>query len=55
MDYRILNVFTDYYDQLTDGQFVEGCIGVTDRQEIITLNACLALIYTINKIFKEDN
>lgn len=55
MDYRILNLFIDYYDQLTVGQFVEGCIGVTDQEEIKLLNACLASIYTINKIFKEDN
>ncbi len=54
MDTRIINLFTDYYDRLTDGRYVEGCMGTSDPQEIMVLNASLASVYTINHLLKEE-
>ena len=55
MDTKILNIFTNYYDYLKDGHLVEGCLGITDSEEINTVNAAIAAVYTINKLLKEDN
>lgn len=52
---RILNTFTDYYDQLTNEKYTEGCIGCTDPQEIKVVNVGIATALTINKIIEEKN
>lgn len=54
MNERILNTFIDYYDLFTAGKWVEGCIGISDAEEIKLLNASLASIHTIYKLLKED-
>lgn len=53
-DTRIFNIFTDYYDQLTDSHLTEGSIGCIDPEEIRIVNVGIATALTINKILKGE-
>lgn len=51
---RIFNIFTDYYDQLTDSKITEGSIGCTEPEEVRIVNVGIAIALTINKILKGE-
>lgn len=51
---RIMNMFCDYYDELTDSHLTEGCTGILDSNELATVNAGIATAFTINKLLEED-
>lgn len=33
-DTRIMHIYTDFYDELTDSHLVEGCTGISDPNEL---------------------
>ncbi len=53
-DARVMNIFIDFYDEITDSHLVEGCTGIMDPIELQTVIAGIASTLTINKILKED-
>lgn len=52
-DTRILNIFCDFHDELVDSHLVEGCMGITDPNELVNVNAGIATALTINKLLEE--
>lgn len=53
-DTRIMHIYTDFYDELTNSHLVEGCTGISDPNELQVVIAGIASTLTINKILKED-
>ena len=51
---RIMNVFIDYYDELTDSHLTEGCTGISDPEELSRINAGIATALTIKKLLEEE-
>lgn len=51
---RIMNMFCDYYDELVDSHLTEGCTGISDPNELATVNAGIATAFIINKLLEED-
>ena len=53
-DARVMNIFIDFYDEITDSHLVEGCTGIADPNELQIVIAGIASTLTINKLLKED-
>jgi len=52
-DTRILNMFCDIHDELVDSHLTEGCMGISDPNELASVNAGIATALTINKLLEE--
>ncbi len=47
-------MFCDFHDELVDSRLAEGCMGITDPNELVNVNAGIATALTINKLLKEQ-
>lgn len=52
---RVMNMFIDFYDELSCGKLIQGCTGVTESREVQTIIAGIASTLTIYKILKEES
>jgi len=52
-DSRIMNIFCDFHDELVDSHLVEGCMGISDPNELSNVITGIATVLTINKLLEE--